>query len=121
MIILRYVARPGSGNRIAAKYDGAYINCWVSTASLARARVVARKVIRTSGWAIQKLEEVTRVERLDYRGRSRSLALYDEAVRDGYSLMIHTWPSRRRTKTAERKPAGRPTRRSRKIGRQRRS
>ena len=100
MLILRYVARPRSDNPTAGKYAGAYINCWVSTASRAEARVVARKEIRAAGWLPETCEEVTEVERSDFNAKPTSLASYDVAARMGWAMTIHTWPKRRSRATA---------------------
>ena len=108
MLVLRFVARPHPVDPAPGSVAGAYINCWVSTESLAHAQVVARRAIRAEGWAIKKLEEVTRSERADYAGRPESLEHFDIASKHGLYLVIHLWRSRKRARLAA-KP-GRPVR-----------
>jgi hypothetical protein len=102
MLVLRFVARPSPVDPAPGGVAGAYINCWVGTESLAHAQVLARRAIRAEGWAIEKLEEVTRAERADYAGRAESLEHYDIASKHGLYLVIHLWRSRKRARAAAR-------------------
>ena len=111
MKLLRFVARPMESSPDFTEFEGAYVNCWVSTRSLAEAKRISRKSIRDAGWLIEELEAVTEVERSESKER-RSPPTTWQPRRNGRSQFICggvlVRPSGRRFEVAPRRSAIEP-------------
>jgi hypothetical protein len=67
------------------------VSCWVNFPHQEGALVLAKHYIQAAGWRFRALEERKWATRANYRG-DKSLQYYDEAAKDGSSLVFHMYP-----------------------------
>jgi hypothetical protein len=93
MYFLVLAAHPKADNPEYGSIDGAFASCWVKAISPEEAESAARSLLDDHGWHTEELEEPPRtIGREDYVEEPAKLALYDQAVLDGFVMSLHTWP-----------------------------
>ena len=92
---LRYEVRP-IGVRLARKYGGAFVNCWVSAVGAHRAARYACATIMTEGWRVLRREELRVAVRRDFLRNASGLRSYDHAKSGGHSYTFHQWARNQR-------------------------
>ncbi|WKA49427.1 hypothetical protein QWY22_10975 [Planococcus liqunii] len=89
-------AVPLPENKEEKEIAGAFINCWVNSASMESALTEANDYIQSEGWKVQKVEDqfiVNRERYLKDPELQESLECFDQAVNDGISSIFYVWPS----------------------------
>ena len=89
MIFIMFDARPDS-EELRHEYGGAVINCWVNVCELSDGERVAREDVKEFGWRIVTVDHIERIAR-EHQCES-GLCYFDEAIEDGASYVVHTWP-----------------------------
>ena len=85
-------AVPNRDNPEYHEFGGAYINCWVKSATQKEALKKAREYIAEENWKFRKAEDIWVAQRQDYADLPDSLECYDEACKNGLSAIFNTWP-----------------------------
>jgi hypothetical protein len=85
-------ASPDVSHKESTSFGGAYVNCWIDRPTSDEAEIVARQLIRNSGWVDERLEECREVIRSDYSNNQDGLVYFDQAVSDKEVLVFHRYP-----------------------------
>lgn len=70
---------------------GAYINCWINFKDFEAAEKLARILIREQGWIPETRTDESRIHKKSLRTKKQK-QYYSEAIKYGYTLVIHMWP-----------------------------
>jgi hypothetical protein len=92
LIFINIEAHPKPDSEDYGIVSGAQAACWVDTDDPHVAERRVRKLLDESGWDTEALEEARLVTREEYEGAPDSLKYFDQAVRDGIVVSMHTWP-----------------------------
>jgi hypothetical protein len=90
MYLVTFEVRPTRLCGNYAKVAGAFVNCWMRSATCASARRVARRALRREGWRL--LEEVASSQKLPRNLAEGTEPFYRQAMVDGEVFVFHTWP-----------------------------
>jgi hypothetical protein len=90
MIYARIEAFPNKSSPEHARYDCAFVNCWIKRDDLEEAVSIARRMIAERGWHSEALEEVRFCTRDEFPEESREY--FDQALIDDEVLVFYTAP-----------------------------
>ena len=85
-------AVPSTDNPESREFGGAYLNCWVRASTQEDALSKAREYILQEHWLPIKTEDIWEAQRQFYEDLPESLECYDEACKNGLSVIYNTWP-----------------------------
>ena len=74
-------------------YGGAYINVYTTEDSKEAALQLASREVAEAGWQSRSIENIEYVTREDLVEESEWLEYFDQALIDGYVLVVHTFPN----------------------------
>jgi len=87
MYFLIYHVRPSNENFEKDRLKGAYVSCWIESASIEQAKKIAEKEIRSENWDVIELDEGYEIERKDYDEYSGQ-----SGANRQMGLRVHTYP-----------------------------
>jgi hypothetical protein len=87
-----FEAVPAPESQNFKESGGAYVNCWVKSASYNTAAITAKETIISEGWQLVGLEDAFIAERKQYLDAPKVLAFFDDESESGQLINFHTWP-----------------------------
>lgn len=91
MFFFSFEVKPRPGSSEAAEFAGGYANCWIDFKSHWGAQKLAELAIADRGWDIERLDREFETGREFYRGDEDDFQYFEEAERDGWSIVLFTY------------------------------
>jgi hypothetical protein len=96
MFLFEFKAKPEASNPDQKTLAGAFVNCWISRGTKAKAEAVARRMIEKHGWTIVEFVKGRRITRNTQR--LSGMKYYKQASIDKEVLVFHVWPIKKTRK-----------------------
>jgi hypothetical protein len=85
-----FLARPSPANPDYLHIPGAFIDAWIYQPDELTAERIARNVVQSEQWQIERLENWSVVSRQAYENLPRP---FERALSEGHSLDFYPWPA----------------------------
>lgn len=101
MWLFQFEMSPKPGTSHTKKCVGAFGYVWIDFPYRDLSEVVARHCLRDDGWRIRKLRYVVATNRAKMRKIPENLKFYEEAKRDGISILVHGYRNGKEKKSRQ--------------------
>ena len=91
MFFFSYEVIPQPKSDAAKQYAGGFANCWIDFKSHWGAKQLAELAIKDYGWDIKRLDRELETGKDYYKGDEDDFKYFEEAERDGWSIVFHTY------------------------------
>ena len=89
---LQYECIPSQESQAYESTGGAFVNCWIKTNSLDKAKNIAEKAIKENKWLVLGVEESYKTVKEKIKDEE-ALEAYKQAEQDEEVYIYHSWPN----------------------------